>query len=304
MIEARALRQRLSLAPMFAAACWMSIAANSLLAQTGVATPQAGNASASVPAFDVVSVKPNKGDSMMSRIMMTPDGVSVTGVPLHMLLREALGVSDNQLVGEPGWVNSDRFDIEAKVAADDAPKLKTLTPQQHWAMFLPIFEERFGLKFHHETKELTQYVLVVAKDGPKLKESKPGDTYPNGFKGPDGVAHAGMMRMGRGEMMGQGVELAVLVRQLSFQFHSSVIDKTGLTGKYDFDLKWAPDEMEGAAPRSPDSEQPAANNPAPPVSSGPSIFTALEEQLGLKIESHKEPADVIVIDHIDQPSPN
>jgi bla regulator protein blaR1 len=308
MIEAGARWQRLCLAPMLAVACCVVLVQCKLPAQTPAAAngaaQQTDNSTAPLPAFEVVSIKPNKSDSMMSRIMMTPDGISVTGFPLHMLLREALGVSDNQLVGEPHWVNSDRFDIEAKVAAEDAPKLQTLKPQQRLAMFLPIFEERFGLKFHHETKELTQYVLVVAKDGPKLKEAKEGDTYPNGVKGPDGVAHAGLMRMGRGEFTGQGVELAVLVRQLSFQFGSTVVDKTGLTGKYDFDLKWTPDEASGAMFKSPDSAQPGSESPAPPATSGPSIFTALQEQLGLRLEAHKEPADVIVIDHIDQPSPN
>lgn len=304
MLKAGARRQRCSLVPMLAGACCLALTTAGLSAQTGSVAPQAAEASASPPAFEVVSVKPNKGDSMMSRIMLTPDGISVTGMPLHMLLREALGVSDNQLVGEPGWVNSDRFDIEAKVGADDVPKLKALKPQQSLAMFLPIFEERFGLKFHHETKDLTQYVLVVAKDGPKLKDAKEGDTYPNGFKGPDGAAHAGMMRMGRGELMGQGVELAVLVRQLSFQFSSTVVDKTGLAGKYDFDLKWAPDETSGPMFKSPEGAQPGSENPAPPATSGPSIFTALQEQLGLKLESKKQPADVIVIDHIERPSPN
>ncbi len=303
MIEARPRRQKRSLAPMLAAACWIILVTPRLTAQTGVAAPATGDASAP-PAFEVVSIKPNKGDSMMSRIMMTPDGVSVSNVPLHGLIREAFGVSDDRLAGVPGWMNSDRFDIEAKVAADDVPKLKTLTPQQRWAMFLPILEDRFALKFHHETRDLTQYVLVIAKSGLKMKEAKPGDTYANGMKGPDGAAHPGMMRMGRGEFMGQAVELAVLVRQLSFHFGSTVVDKTGLTGKYDFDLKWAPDEMEGAAPRAPDSGQPGADNPAPPATSGPSIFTALEEQLGLKLESQKQPADVIVVDHIEPPSPN
>lgn len=241
----------------------------------------------------------------MSRIMITPDGISINGLTVHMLLREALGISDNQILGEPGWLSSDRFNIEAKVAADDVQKLDALKPTQRWAMLLPVFEERFGLKFHNETKELTQYVLVVAKGGPKMKEATPGDTYANGLKGPNGSAGGGgMMRVGPGEITAQAIPLANLVRFLTFQFHSPVLDKTGLTGKYDIDLTWTPDETEGMMMRPPDGATPAAGNPPPPTTTGPSIFTALEEQLGLKLEAHKEPGEVIVIDHIEQPSAN
>lgn len=269
------------------------------------APADAGNQSAAAPlAFEVVSIKPDKSGTMMVRIMFTSDGISMTNFPVHMVLREVLGVSDNQLIGEPGWLNSDRFDVEAKVAAEDVPKLKTLKPAERWAMLQSVFQDRFALKYHHENRDLTQYVLVVAKGGLKMKEAAPGDTYADGVKGPDGKsAGAGMVRMGPGEFTGQAAALDALVHFLSFQFHSPVIDKTGLTGKYDINLKWAPDESEGMM-RPPDGGQPEAANPAPPTTTGPSIFTALEEQLGLKLEAHKEPGDVIVIDHIEQPSPN
>ena len=268
------------------------------------ATAADAGASTPLPQFDVVSIKPDKSGSMMMRVMFTPDGISVNGLTVHMLLREALGISDSQLAGEPGWLNSDRYDIEAKVAAGDAPKLDALKPDQRWAMMLPVFEDRFGLKFHHETKDITQYVLVVAKGGLKMTEATPDETYPDGLKGPDGkTGGAGMMRVGPGELTGQAVTIANLVRFLSFQFHSPVLDKTGLTGKYDMNLTWAPDESEGMM-RSQDGGAPQSGSPAPPSSTGPSIFTALEEQLGVKLEAHKEPGDVIVIDHIDQPSAN
>jgi bla regulator protein blaR1 len=278
-------------------------------AAPGAAPPQAAappeqGATAALPSFEVVSIKPNKSGSMMMRIRFTSDGISVVGVPAHMLLREALNISDNQLVGEPGWMNSDRFDIEAKVAAEDVPKLKDLKPTERWAMLLPVFEDRFALKYHHETKDLTKYVLVVAKSGLKMKEATPGDTYANGLKTPSGAGGAGMIRVDPGEMIGQAIPLVDLVRFLSFQFHSPVIDQTGLTGKYDINLKWTPDETDGSMMRPPGSAPPDAANAAPPPAAGPSIFTALEEQLGLKLEAHKEPGDAIVIDHIEQPSPN
>lgn len=305
MIEERQ-RYATAVLMMLVASLGMPLAASAQTAagSTAPAVPD-NNAAASAPAFEVVSIKPNKSGTMMMRIMLTPDGIAVTGVSMHMLLREAFAVTDNQLVGEPGWMSSDRFDIEAKVAAEDVPKLKALKPADRWAMLLPVFEDRFALKFHHESRDLTQYVLVVARSGLKMKEATPGDTYSNGLKTPDGKGGgAGMMRVDPGEIIAQAVPLANLVRFLSFQFHSPVIDKTGLTGKYDIDLKWAPDEMEGSMPRSPDNGEPGASNPASTATAGPSLFTALEEQLGLKLESHKEPAGVIVIDHIEQPSPN
>jgi uncharacterized protein (TIGR03435 family) len=263
------------------------------------------DSAAALPAFEVVSIKPDKSGSMMMRVMFTPDGISVNGIPVHMLLREAFNITDSQLLEEPGWVSSDRFDIEAKVAADDVARLKALKPTDRWAMLLPVFQDRFGLKFHHETRDLTQYVLVVAKGGLKMKEPASDQAYADGLKTPDGKAGgAGMMRVQPGELIAQGVPLENLVRFLSVLFHSPVIDQTGLTGKYDMDLKWTPDEMEAGGMRPPDGGQAGSGSPASPTIAGPSIFTALEEQLGLKLEAHKEQGDVIVIDHIEQPTPN
>jgi uncharacterized protein (TIGR03435 family) len=266
---------------------------------------QPGDASAALPQFEVVSIKPDKSDSMMFRIQFTPNGISVNGLTVHMLLREALGLSDNQLLGEPGWLDSARFNVEAKIAADDVSKFKDLKPNQRWAMMLPVFEDRFGLKFHHETKDLKQYELLIAKGGLKMKEASSNETYADGIKRPDGTpGGAGMMHIQPGEIVGQGIPLANLTRFLSFQFQSPVLDKTGLTGKYDINLTWTPDESEGMMMKPPDGGAAAAGSPAPPASAGPSIYTALEEQLGLKLEAHKEPGDVVVIDHIDQPSAN
>ncbi len=309
MTEAHSCWRRFSWAPILAAACLWISAKLGMSAQAGAVlsgtVSQPADASASLPAFEVVSIKPSKADGTTIGVRLAQDGISISGMPLHMMLREAFGVSNDRLVGEPGWMNSARFDIEAKVAAEDAPKLKALTLQQRWAMLLPVFEDRFGLKLHHESKELTQYVLVIAKGGLKMKEATPGDAYPNGLKGPDGKGGgAGMMRMAPGELIGQSIPLANLVRQLSFQFGNTIVDKTGLTGKYDFDLKWAPDEASVPMFKFPEGAQAGSDNPTPPVNSGPSIFTALQEQLGLKLEAQKEPADVIVIDHIELPSPN
>jgi uncharacterized protein (TIGR03435 family) len=121
------------------------------------------DASKSLPVFDVASIKLHGPSDMETHITMPPDGIALVGAPMHEILREAFGVTNDRLLGEPDWVNADRYDIEAKVVPEDAPRLKQLTEQQRLAMLLPVLEDRCGLKFHHETRKLPVYALVVAK---------------------------------------------------------------------------------------------------------------------------------------------
>lgn len=282
-----------------------AVAAVALLLAAGLvhvaqirAQAQAADASASIPRFEVSSIKPTGPDEVGSMLKLTPDGIVMTGVPVQMLLRQGFGVEDDRIIGVSGWVRSDRFDIQAKVDAEDAPKLKGLTIEQRAMMLPPLLEDRFKLKFHHLTRELPTYALVVAKSGPKLKEPKPEDTALNGGRGWHG------MSMGRGKFEGKGAPIKFLIGPLSQQVGHTIVDKTGLIGNYDFTLKWTPDDavpaMAGAGPGGPSvgGEAPAHE------AVGPSLFTALEEQLGLKLESQKGPMDVIVIDHIEKPSEN
>ena len=129
--------------------------------------------------------------------MFTPDGFSATNVPLQFFLREAYGVEDDQISGAPNWVRSDGYDIEAKVDGSDVAKLSKISFDQRRLMFQPLLEDRFKLKVHWEQKELPVYALVTAKSGAKLHEAKPGDTYSQGIKGPDGTGRAGTMMMTR-----------------------------------------------------------------------------------------------------------
>jgi bla regulator protein blaR1 len=131
---------------------------------------QAPGTSAQVPQFEVASIKPNKSDNGMRSIVFTPDGMTMVGVTVQILFRNAFDLGDDRILGTPGWVKSEAYDIEAKVDGPDAPKLEKLTPGQRMSMLLPLLTDRFGLKFHHETKELPMYALVIAKGGPKLKE--------------------------------------------------------------------------------------------------------------------------------------
>ena len=254
-----------------------------------------------LPAFDVVSIKPDKTGGGMIRVMNRPDGYSATNISLKMLIQAAYGIREDLISGTPGWAESTRYDIDAKVDGADVEALKKLSPEQRRLILQPLLADRFKLKVHTETKQLPVFELVVAKGGPKLKEATAGDTYANGIKGPDGVGRGGMVRMGRGQLTAQGVPMTSVVNILSQQLHRTVIDKTGLAGKYDLELNWTPDEGEGMGPP-PGGGQPHGD--APPEGSGPSIFTAIQEQLGLKLQSGKGPVDTLVIDHVEMPTEN
>jgi bla regulator protein BlaR1 len=265
---------------------------------------QAQDTNSAAHGYEVASIRPNKSGDNMTRMMIKPDGLSATGATLDMLIQNAYGVRYFQISGSPGWFQSERYDIEAKMDSSAVEELRKLSDDQREAemrrMLRSLLADRFQLKLHSDTKELPVYALVIAKNGPKLQAARPGDTYPNGFKGPDGGGGAGMMFMGGrgGPVRGQGIPISNLVHLLSQQLGRAVLDKTGLTGKYDFTLQWTPDESQG--PPGP----PGMDAAAPPDSLGPSIFTAIQEQLGLKLESQKGPVEILVIDHAEKASEN
>jgi uncharacterized protein (TIGR03435 family) len=258
------------------------------------AQSQGQNLTAIPPVFQVASIKPNTSDHGVFRMMFTPDGFSATSVTLQMLIRTAYDVQEEQISGAPSWFASENYDIEAKMDSSVADELSKLSEAQRnierRRMLQGLLTDRFKLTFHRETKELGVYSLVITKDGSRLQRANPGDTYPNGFKGPDGGSGAGMFRMGTyaggaGELAGQGLPIASqerpsLVGLLTEQLGRPVLDKTGLVGDYDFTLKWGPKE------------------------NGDSIFNVVQEQLGLKLESQEGPVEVLVIDHVGRPSGN
>jgi len=261
-------------------------------------------ASTKLLAYDVAAIRPNKSGGGMMRMMMSPDGYSVTNVSLKMLMENAYNLkTDNLISGLPGWADSAHFDIEAKMDGDAVAALKKMSPEEGMEerrlMAQSLLADRFQLKVHHESKELPRYALVVAKGGFKLKEADPNDKYTNGLKGPDGLSHAGWTRISDRDFTAQAISISNMVYFLSRKLHREVVDKTGLTGKYDIKLNWAPNENPGAV--IPGERQDAT---AAVTDSGPSIFAALQEQLGLKLESTKGPVDTIVVDHVELPSEN
>lgn len=263
-----------------------------------------GNSGAVAPVFlsssiKNSSIKPDNSGNEMFRMFFTPDGFSASGATLQMLLRGAYGIEDRQISGAPDWLNSQKYDIEAKADKSVIAELNQLSEDQHMLanqrMLQTLLADRFKLILHPDTRDLEFHTLVVAENGPKLQQSKAGDPDPNEIKGPDGQAHraARLFRMGKGELTAQNVRMAEFVRLLSQQLGGTVVDKTGLTGSYDFTLQWKPAESGQQSEDTPQSD-----------SSEPSIFTAIQEQLGLKLESQKGPVQTLVIDHVEKPSEN
>ena len=256
---------------------------------------------ARVPQFDVVSIKPSKSDTSLFRSGSTPDGISVVNTSLLMLIRQAYGVfnsNDDRILGVPNWARTERFDIEAKVNGADLDDLHKLNREQRGLMLQTLLADRFQLKAHRETRALPVYYLVITKDGPRLKQATTGDTYPNGIKEANGT-NTGVMRLARGQLTAQAVPISNILSALTQITGRTVIDKTGLTGRYDVNLAWTPDEPVTT------SGSDGAAQTAPPISeSGPSIFTAIQERLGLKLESGRGPVDCLIVDHVAPPSEN
>ena len=229
-------------------------------------------------AYEIVSITPGKPGVEGMGWRTAPNGLFFTNVPLSLLMRMAYNIlAEDQLSGLPGWANSDRYDIQAKMGDETIAALSNLTPdeknRQEQNMIEALLAERCGLKAHRETKQLPVYNLVIAKGGLKMKEAK---------------AAAGSRYMtSNGKLDAQSTAVDTLVSNLSNYVGHVVIDKTELGDKkFDFTLKWTPDEQQGTA------------------DAGPSIYAALEEQLGLKLVAARGPVETVVVDHMEKPSPN
>lgn len=221
-------------------------------------------------AFDVASIRPdNSEDRGSSSQGTTPGGRFVaTNVSPKLLLIRAFGVVPAQIEG-PEWLDADRYDVTAK-----ADTSKELAPDELRPMLRKLLEDRFALRYHRETKSLPVYSLTVAKTGMKMTE----------HTGADGPSTTFRNQSGKLILSARGQSTTSLTLLLGQRLDRTVIDNTGLAGKYDLQLEWVADQ--------------AAD------SSLPSIFTALQEQLGLKLESTKGPIEVIVVDHVERPSEN
>ena len=264
------------------------------------------------PAFAVATIKYNRSGDAAQSMRLQPGGrIVVTNQPLRRLIIFAYGLQSQQLVGGPSWLDSDRFDIVAQAEGNISPTPPGGLPGPAQLMMQRLLAERFGLVVHAESREMPVYALTVARSdgrlGPRIKPADrdclalmtqaPGGVPVQAPRLPDGRPGCGIMRDGTGKVMAGGTTMTMLaISMLTGPAGRLVIDRTALTGAYDFDLEFAADPAPGAAP--------APTTSAPTPGDRPSLFTALEEQLGLKLEATRAPIDVLVIDKVTPPTEN
>jgi uncharacterized protein (TIGR03435 family) len=266
--------------------------------------------------YEVSTIRPFKPGSeapgvIRMGIMYTADGFTASGVNLQVLLQQAYGVQPYQITGSPEWENSDRFEIDAKMEGSVADAMSKLSPDDRTKvrqqMLQKLLADRFKLTIHKDTKELPVYRLVIGKNGSRLKEADPNAAPPaipvpgRGGRGGPGTMMMGFDSSGM-TMTGNAIPVSVLAQRLSMFLREPVIDMTGLAGKYDITLKFAPDQ--GQLPPPPGGVPPDAMAPPPSDASGPTLQMAVQDQLGLKLESGKGPVELIVIDHVEKASDN
>ncbi len=251
-------------------------------------------------AYDVISIRPaatgtttdNRGVTMVRMTSRAaPDGISLENINVKSLINSAYNVKPDSIVGGPDWINSNHYDINAKVTPSGDAAPPALTDAQRKQMLQSLLAGRFKLAVHPESKVGAIYELDFAKGGSKLHESTSSNASPTANAPGSLPAPRARMTFGNGQLTGKAIALSTLVDLLSSQLHRPVVDKTGLTGKYDIDLHWTPDSLSASETASSDA-------------SGPSLFTALQEQLGLKLNPAKGAVETLVIDHIEPPTPN
>ncbi len=234
------------------------------------------------PSFEAATIKPVNPDQPGRFFRTSGTEFSTHNTSLADMMSFVYGIQTKQIIGAPAWVESEKYDLQAKFPPEGMP-----SAAQVKSMMGKLLADRFQLSFHRDKKELTVYAIVVAKDGPKLTKST-GDP----------TAGGSLFFRGVGQLPARNVTMADFANLMqSAVLDRPVIDQTNLPGRWDFSLNWTPDEFQFASfgPRP----------PTPPSdSNAPDLFTALQQQLGLKLESTKALADVLVVDKVAKPSDN
>lgn len=241
------------------------------------------------PAFEVASVKPSSGDSRFG-IRLDPDKYAVSRVPLRFLIQDAYSVNEFQISRAPAWVANDFWDVVAK-------SQDRFSVERRKAMLRTLLAQRFQLQVRWESRKMPVYALVVDKSGPKLRAPKPDETFqlyvtprPRGVR-----------------MVGRRATMQSLAKMLGDLLYRTVLDKTGLSGEYDFQTEWTPDEREtvGMEMIQAQREAPAGDDSTLPADApGLSLAAALRERMGLKLETTKGPVEILVVDRVEKPPGN
>jgi len=227
--------------------------------------------------FEVASVKPNKTGQRGGRLNTEPGHLTITNMTLRTCIRAAFGLQNYQLTGGTASIEDEPYDIVAKAES-------AVGDEQLMLMLRRLLAERFKLKYHKESKEMKGLALLVGKNGPRLHPVEP--------------AGKGWSRNGVGSIEGQEVSIPRLAEILAGRLGYPVVDLTAIKGVFDIKLNWTPDPDAVRNPAE-EKESPAVSDP-----SGPSMFSALQEQLGLRLEARKVPVEIVAIDHVERPSAN
>jgi uncharacterized protein (TIGR03435 family) len=237
------------------------------------AAPVARMAADAHPAFEVATIKLHDPNSHRQGFNFEGSRYVVRNESVGSLIMFAYAIHPKQIAGGPEWVGTDRYDIEGKPDAAGEPSLK-----QQQEMLQKLLAERFGLKIKRDKRELPVYAITVAKGGPKLKAAAD----PNAEADQDGEGHGTETTQ-----IYTSATMKDFAMGMNFFMDRPVVDQTGLTGKYDFRVRYTYDEVRATDPNAP-----------------PGMFTAIQDQLGLKLQPVKTATDVLVIDHVDRPSEN
>jgi uncharacterized protein (TIGR03435 family) len=236
------------------------------------------------PSFEVATIKPSDPNSPGQMLTIQGDRMVTRNTSLSFLITFAYGLHPKQIVGGPSWLDSEKYDINAKPDVEGQPNDKQIK-----SMLQKLLTERFKLTFHKEMKELSAYSITVGKNGARLTKSE-GD--PNGLPG------LGFRGLGKLVVRNATIsDFAGLMQTVVLD--RPVVDQSGLAGRFDFTLDWTPEPSQFGG-RGGQAPQPGADDPAAP----PDLFTAIVAQLGLKLDSAKLPVDVLVIDKVEKPSDN
>jgi uncharacterized protein (TIGR03435 family) len=256
------------------------------------------------PSFEVASIRPNRSVGVPMPYVQRGDRFTAIGATLKSLIGYAYRVRDWQIQGGPGWINSERWDVEAKAeekSISAAPKPHDPFTLDVIALMLQmLLDDRFKLRIQRQTKESPVHNLVVAKSGLKIKlddDQSPPRSEPGTFRLPGGRLPRDTIMMGPNSIEAHAISITNFInRCLLSRSDRPVIDRTNLTGLYSFKMQWSREDSASTGPSSPIA--------AVDISFGPAFFTALKEQLGLQLESAKGPVEFIVIISVEKPSEN